>query len=53
MPSEDPSMTTARCPNGHGIRMWGGPLYVKKGEVPNMWGNPITCGTCEQKLGVQ
>lgn len=43
----------AYCPNGHAIRIWGGPLYVNPGEVPNMWGNPIKCGMCDATLGVQ
>ncbi len=33
-------------PERHPIRVWGGPLMGKPGEVIRWWGSPFTCGKC-------
>jgi hypothetical protein len=49
----DGQLVQAACPNGHPIRLWGSPLMVEPGHVPNLGGTPIVCGECGARVGVQ
>lgn len=39
-------LVPAYCLNGHAVYVWGGPLYVKRGERV-LWGTiPLECSKC-------